>query len=346
MLNFFGIFGDRRPSSVRAASARRRPGKPSGPRYVRPCLEGFEDRVVPAAPVLGAAQAAPAAVIGDLLGPLIGSGNLIIRDLDLTDVNFDAATGLLTAAGGTVSGSLAGLPFTTDITNFALQLVPDNPDTPGQVECSVLDLALGPINLNLLGLHVDTTPICLKITAFEGQGLLGDLLCGLAGGDLSLLNSPDLTGGLSDILGQALRQAAPGGGDESVCTGDCEVLHLTVGPLDLDLLGVNVHLDNCDFGPVEVCVSATTTESGTAENPGGLLGDLLCGLTGTGGLPDLDDLEGIISDIRDILGEAGFTEQQINRVVRQVTRLVQDGNLSLNDIAHLTKTITHLLGKV
>jgi len=36
--------------------------------------------------------------------------------------------------------------------------------------CPILDLSLGPIDLNLLGLRVQTSPICLEITAHEGQG--------------------------------------------------------------------------------------------------------------------------------------------------------------------------------
>src|SRR5207247_267277 len=55
--------------------------------------------------------------------------------------------------------------------------------------CPVLDLMLGPINLNLLGLVVKTSPICLTITAYAGGGLLGDLLCqvgNLLNGGLSL----------------------------------------------------------------------------------------------------------------------------------------------------------------
>jgi hypothetical protein len=52
--------------------------------------------------------------------------------------------------------------------------------------CTVLHLVLGPINLNLLGLHVTlgggaqaNQPIVLDITAQQGGGLLGDLLCGI-----------------------------------------------------------------------------------------------------------------------------------------------------------------------
>jgi hypothetical protein len=54
--------------------------------------------------------------------------------------------------------------------------------------CQVLRLVLGPLHLDLLGLVVDLygrtreDPVVVTITALPGHGLLGDLLCGLAGG--------------------------------------------------------------------------------------------------------------------------------------------------------------------
>jgi hypothetical protein len=54
--------------------------------------------------------------------------------------------------------------------------------------CKVLRLVLGPLDLNLLGLVVELygenrrAPVTLTITAFPGQGALGDLFCQLAGG--------------------------------------------------------------------------------------------------------------------------------------------------------------------
>ena len=48
--------------------------------------------------------------------------------------------------------------------------------TPGA--CSVLNLVLGPINLNLLGLRVATNQVRLLVEAIPGAGnLLGNLLC-------------------------------------------------------------------------------------------------------------------------------------------------------------------------
>ena len=51
-------------------------------------------------------------------------------------------------------------------------------------------------------------------------------------------------------------------------TGTCDILHLELGPLDLDLLGLVVHLDQV--------VLDIDAESG----PGNLLGNLLCAVAG------------------------------------------------------------------
>jgi hypothetical protein len=54
--------------------------------------------------------------------------------------------------------------------------------------CRVLNLILGPLDLNLLGLVVELygpnrrAPVTLSITSFPGRGVLGDLFCGLSGG--------------------------------------------------------------------------------------------------------------------------------------------------------------------
>ena len=50
------------------------------------------------------------------------------------------------------------------------------------------------------------------------------------------------------------------------------MLSLSLGPLDLNLLGLRVQLNNCAGGPVTVDI--------TAIPGGGLLGDLLCNLNG------------------------------------------------------------------
>ena len=48
--------------------------------------------------------------------------------------------------------------------------------------CSILNLDIGPIHLDLLGLVVDLAPVHLDVTAVPGAGkLLGNLLCAVAG---------------------------------------------------------------------------------------------------------------------------------------------------------------------
>lgn len=53
--------------------------------------------------------------------------------------------------------------------------------TGGTVVCPILDLILGPLHLNLLGLIVNLNQVHLTITASPGGGALGSLFCSLAG---------------------------------------------------------------------------------------------------------------------------------------------------------------------
>jgi len=46
--------------------------------------------------------------------------------------------------------------------------------------CQIVDLVLGPLHLNLLGLIVDLNQVHLQITADPNGGILGSLLCSLA----------------------------------------------------------------------------------------------------------------------------------------------------------------------
>jgi hypothetical protein len=67
------------------------------------------------------------------------------------------------------------------VAGFQVQAPPGFTQAPGTV-CSILDLVLGPLDLNLLGLMIHLDRLRLTITAVRGGGILGDLLCGLAGG--------------------------------------------------------------------------------------------------------------------------------------------------------------------
>ena len=211
--------------------------------------------------------------------------------------------GQLLAAGNVVA-EIRGQVVTQSFSGIPVELALAE-DQTGAGECPILDLTLGPINLNLLGLIVETSPICLKITAIENGGLLGDLLCTVAGllgegfsldqilggliGDLPGLDpaaTADLLGGLTDLLNAALGQLL-----DSILENitelhgrECAILNLALGPVDLNLLGLEVMLDDCEGGPVLVDITARR---------GQLLGNLLCGLL-HGGLIDLGSTLGSI----------------------------------------------------
>jgi hypothetical protein len=68
--------------------------------------------------------------------------------------------------------------------------------------CTILNLSIQPITLNLLGLVVRTSRIDLRIDAVRGPGnLLGNLLCGIAG----LLDQGVPLNQLANVLHELLR---------------------------------------------------------------------------------------------------------------------------------------------
>ena len=67
--------------------------------------------------------------------------------------------------------------------------------------CDVLNLVLGPLDLDLLGLQIHLDRIVLNIVAQSGAGnLLGNLLCAVAG----LLDGTGVLGRITDLLNQIL----------------------------------------------------------------------------------------------------------------------------------------------
>jgi hypothetical protein len=88
-------------------------------------------------------------------------------------------------AVGTLRGRLRGRRVVERGVSMPVQasrgaLAAQVPPIPGA--CQVLNLVLGPINLDLLGLVVRTNRINLRIDAVPGAGnLLGNLLCAITG---------------------------------------------------------------------------------------------------------------------------------------------------------------------
>jgi hypothetical protein len=299
-------------------------------------LETLEDRVFMAAqPLVADAENVSQLKIPQLTKQLRKAGvnlgqlaNVTVQPNTLANL---AAQGLgddpLAVISGTVNALVKG-PVGQAVSqplDFTIQQA-----APG--ECPILDLELGPINLDLLGLVVETSEICLEVTAHEGQGLLGDLLCGLTGildgpllGAVTGANLTQITNAVNGILGGAnlgvtldsigtaagnlvgniTTTLALGGGtatdtrslvlDPQEQADGCAILNLDLGPINLNLLGLEVNLDNCEGGPVEVDITAE-------PGPGNLLGNLLCGITN--------------------LLNGGLNLGQLNRLVGQVNRLL------------------------
>jgi len=139
---------------------------------------------------LGLAVAAPTATAAT---PLTVTG-VTVKGVQVTGANTLLATLDLT-------GQLVGRNFTLRDIRVPITLTQTGTtlDSDGTV-CPILSLALEIERLSLLGLVVelndcDEGPVAVDITEIEGGGLLGDLLCSLAGptgllGDLRLVDPP------------------------------------------------------------------------------------------------------------------------------------------------------------
>jgi len=148
------------------------------------------------APVASAAAPTGTLGIGNVTGTTAAGGTFTGTLSNIRFVNQNGVlavagslTGTLTNAAGTVLGTVNDVPITLPVGGAA---------TTGS--CTILDLTLGPLHLDLLGLVVDLNQVHLTITGQTGNGqLLGNLLCGLA----NALNGGGggLAGFLNNLLG-------------------------------------------------------------------------------------------------------------------------------------------------
>ena len=146
------------------------------------------------------AQAQPATTV-----PVTGSCQLPSGEAGTFTGTFDITRFIVRQgqlfARGTLSGTCTG--NTTGTVQQVTRTV-RIPVNIGQSSgtCDILDLVLGPVHLNLLGLIVDLNQVHLQITAQQGPGnLLGNLLCAIAG----LLDQPSPTvNALARLLNQVL----------------------------------------------------------------------------------------------------------------------------------------------
>jgi hypothetical protein len=145
---------------------------------------------------VGPAQAAPRtaeSAVAEVNETVTGVGGLpatLVGEFTATRFVRD---GNVLSAVGTFTGTLGGVPVTDDAVTAEVRL------QQSTGSCEILDLVLGPLNLDLLGLVITLDTVHLNITAEQGPGnLLGNLLCAIAG----LLDGPT---GLNTIVGQITR---------------------------------------------------------------------------------------------------------------------------------------------
>ncbi len=212
------------------------------------------------------------------------------------------------AAGKLVASGTVTSPTRGQLSTFSDAEVTVAPNAT----CTILNLVIAPIDINLLGLRVQTSTITLVVTAEEGEGqLLGNLLCAIArlldGNPNALARALNrvltLIGGgipagavLSGLLplnfvsfferdGQVFANLVVRTADGTfvgpfaapvevvaAAPGTCTILNLVLGPIDLNILGLRVRL----YGetPEDPITITITGETG----PGNLLGNLLCAI--------------------------------------------------------------------
>jgi hypothetical protein len=178
----------------------------------------------------------------------------------------------------------ADVPSATTRKAFTARVVKIRKFSSAQRICPVLDLTLAPLDLELLGLFVHLDRVHLTITADSNGGVLGSLLCGLAGSGrltpqaivLEFTRAAQQSGLATKGVnfGVGLYQTTSSNGMTTLSTSPngispmaiCTVLDLALGPLHLNLLGLIV-----DLNRVHLVITADDTS---------LIGGLLCGLAG------------------------------------------------------------------
>jgi hypothetical protein len=187
-------------------------------------------------------------------------------------VGYGTATSTLRDANG-VTTSVARKTYRLTLRNQR------NASAQAEVPCHILFLQLDELDLTLLGLRVylraatEGQPIELKIQARKSGGILGKLFCDLAGGGTlntgakAVIAANQLNARVknSTVLQARATLYAPGSGMNSLNPqANCPVLHLILGPLHLDLLGLIV-----DLNKIALDIEAI---------PGTLIGNIFCSL--------------------------------------------------------------------
>jgi len=125
--------------------------------------------------------------------------------VDIVPQSFSNAGGKLmmrSAVTTTLQGARGSVPH-TKMLNLPVQQATAGAMASGvtAATCDILNLVLGPLDLNLLGLEIHLNQVVLDIVAVSGAGnLLGNLLCAVAG----LLDGGGPLGQIAGLLNQIL----------------------------------------------------------------------------------------------------------------------------------------------
>lgn len=127
-------------------------------------------------------------------------GTLRGRVTKFTHSNGHAVANMVFTSFKSRAGTVTQLPHPVKASSPVKKA--SNSSAPAATSCRILNLVLGPLHLNLLGLVVDLNQVHLQITAVGGPGnLLGNLLCAVANllnGSAPAANKASL---LNDVIG-------------------------------------------------------------------------------------------------------------------------------------------------
>src|SRR3954451_21948436 len=219
---------------------------------------------------------------------------------------FHASGGTLTATG-VITGTLgSGGQVTKDTAAVRFRV---SAKRSGR-RCDILTLNLQQLYLELLGAEVQTSAINLELYATKGA-ILGNLFCALSRAQIRMpriaaaMNRKLGTHGLPVMAAEA-PVAVPA---QTPPQTSCQVLKLILGPLHLNLLGLNVDLyGKTKSDPVVVTINALPDK--------GLLGQVLCSLAGGSSITSLTALQNVLQrlgvsiadlDLQTLLANLGIT---------------------------------------
>jgi len=165
-------------------------------------MAGPATAAAPAAPSATSQSSQVAGVTGTINQTIDGVGTFVGS---FTPSGFSAQDGQLMVTGlveGTFT-NLAGVatPVSQTVTTTAAAAPTTNAATAPGSGCDIVNLVLGPLHLDVLGLNVDLNQVVLDIVAQSGAGkLVGNLLCAVTG----LLDGGNGLSGLANLLNRLL----------------------------------------------------------------------------------------------------------------------------------------------